>query len=81
MDKESLRELWLNSNDPIICQMADGGWCICASHFGPRDEDVAAGRWDFGFQVPGEENTRRLSPDKVEPFGNGLIETKVGACG
>ncbi len=73
MDREILREQWLKSDIPIVCLMADGALALLIH--GPRDVDIAEGRWVFGFQVPGEENIRKLQPEQIERSGTGLIET------
>lgn len=74
MDKKELRDFWINYDGPaIVAQMKDGAMAMLI--IGPRDADVEAGRWRFGFQVHGEEEIRWREAEAFARRGNGLIET------
>ncbi len=72
MERESLREFWLNADPAIACRMLDGSYAILI--IGPSDSAVARDDWKFGFQVRGEEDIRWLQPEQLERLGGALVQ-------
>jgi hypothetical protein len=85
MDRNELREIWLNSDGPgAPCRMNDGATALLI--FGPTDEQTKReDEWRFGFQVPGEPDIRWRTADQIGRIGEGLTDlvpiTDIGRTG
>jgi hypothetical protein len=67
MDREKLREHWLNFDGTLLCKMVDGR--VAMLIIGPSDAAVASENWRFGFQVHGEEEIRWRYANQLEFLG------------